>query len=482
MLATMLLAFGGFVAAKAEGEAKIESASLVLMQEDRTTVLTIAADYRGPAGDMALIIPVPQRVRAQAVRTLEAGVIERLEQLTAPRMSEVQETDPCEEVYSSYRGSFTTTSTVCGVGAPVIVEYIDGVPDRPIATAPQFVQGPYAITVVRDSTGEEIATWLREHDYVVPEQLDTLMTHAEPGRHFVIAELPASAIAGHPDEHGLVTAQLQPLQISYERDGLIVPMRFVSANAGEDERDLVVHVIASTHVRPLDRPFVVLPSDVVVNERTYGELDSFHAGVLGLVGDNVAIEYVQELTSTRGYVDTYRPITLDDLDSLGLSELRSAGRWQEMGGYNREIYGLIDELVVTRLRVRTHNAVADLELGAYVPGLRSVRTQYQLLHHFPGPVECPHPHFGDFEPRIGKPTFTSFPERQAADPQWWSYLEYPEQLDALIEVEPPVPQTGKPSHARGSAHCSVDPEASFASPLLLVFALVRRRVKSPEPR
>ena len=81
------------------GDAKLtsDSARIALMRDGNRTVLTLQADYQGPPEDFVMIVPVPQAVSPDDVRAVPAGIFDRLDALTGPRLVEYWEEDPCPE-------------------------------------------------------------------------------------------------------------------------------------------------------------------------------------------------------------------------------------------------------------------------------------------------------------------------------------------------------------------------------------------------
>lgn len=95
-LAPSASALPGFFATKG-GAATSSTTHVVLMTNDTETVVSVAADYKGPNQRFAFVMPVPDDVVLKDVLTLKRHSIERLDELTAPRFHEFWEMDPCEQ-------------------------------------------------------------------------------------------------------------------------------------------------------------------------------------------------------------------------------------------------------------------------------------------------------------------------------------------------------------------------------------------------
>src|SRR5260221_11660900 len=75
-------AFPGFFAYKG-GRPVNRSAHVVLMKKDATTVVTVMPDYEGDLKPFAVVLPVPDDVKAEQVRTLRRDFVDRVDQISA---------------------------------------------------------------------------------------------------------------------------------------------------------------------------------------------------------------------------------------------------------------------------------------------------------------------------------------------------------------------------------------------------------------
>src|SRR5438477_11441755 len=89
-------AFPGFFAYKG-GKPVNRSTHVVLMKKDATTVVTMMVDYEGDLKPFAVVMPVPDDVKVEAVRDMRRAFVDRVDQISAPRFHEFWEMDPCEE-------------------------------------------------------------------------------------------------------------------------------------------------------------------------------------------------------------------------------------------------------------------------------------------------------------------------------------------------------------------------------------------------
>src|SRR3984957_16111792 len=88
-------AFCGFYVRGAEGKLPNDATQVVLMRDGTRTVLSMQNNYQGPPQDFAMVIPVPVVLQKENVKTLDRTVFDHIDALTAPRLVEYWEQDPC---------------------------------------------------------------------------------------------------------------------------------------------------------------------------------------------------------------------------------------------------------------------------------------------------------------------------------------------------------------------------------------------------
>src|SRR5436190_8262886 len=88
-------AFCGFFVSGADAALYNNASKVVLMRKGNRTVLTMSNNYKGPTESFAMVVPVPVVLKKEEVRTLEPDVFTHIDQLSAPRLVEYWEQDPC---------------------------------------------------------------------------------------------------------------------------------------------------------------------------------------------------------------------------------------------------------------------------------------------------------------------------------------------------------------------------------------------------
>ncbi len=88
-------AFCGFYVSGADASLTDDATLVVLMRDGERTVLSMQNTYAGPPQDFALVVPVPVVLHEANVKVLPPEVFKKVDQLTAPRLVEYWEQDPC---------------------------------------------------------------------------------------------------------------------------------------------------------------------------------------------------------------------------------------------------------------------------------------------------------------------------------------------------------------------------------------------------
>src|SRR5215470_14656967 len=89
-------AFCGFFVAGSDAKLTNNASQVVLMRKGNRTVMTMSNNYQGPPESFAMVVPVPVVLQKENVKTLPADVFDRVDSLSAPRLVEYWEQDPCQ--------------------------------------------------------------------------------------------------------------------------------------------------------------------------------------------------------------------------------------------------------------------------------------------------------------------------------------------------------------------------------------------------
>src|SRR4051794_11141993 len=136
-------AFCGFFVAGSNAKLTNNASQVVLMRKGNRTVMTMSNNYQGPPESFAMVVPVPVVLHKENVKTLPAGVFDRVDSLSAPRLVEYWEQDPCQPRYDrSRKGSAPMAAPMAAMGGGGKRE------DLGVKIEARFVAGEYEVLIL----------------------------------------------------------------------------------------------------------------------------------------------------------------------------------------------------------------------------------------------------------------------------------------------------------------------------------------------
>jgi hypothetical protein len=382
-------AFCGFYVSGADQSLYNDATMVVMMRSGTKTVLSMQNNYQGPPEAFALVVPVPQVLQKDNVRTLPREIFAKVDQLAAPRLVEYWEQDPCAPppMLEMVRKSVTVESGVVptedAAGLGVKVEA-------------QFEVGEYDVVILsaRDSSG--LDTWLRQEKYNIPQGAEpALRPYVEAGTKFFVAKVIPEKVTFADGR-----AVLSPLRVHYDSEQFTLPVRLGLLNS-KGQQDLIVHILAPGQrydVANYDNAFI--PTNLRVQGAVRDSFGSFYDAIFREVSRPRTV--VTEYSWDAGTCDPCPTPPLDDTQvaTLGGDVVGSSSAY----GY-----------VLTRLHYRygpeglsedlVFRAAAPVVGGRGTPDPTGMMSEHQakpdsanqfqgryvMLNPWTGPIECPQP-------------------------------------------------------------------------------------------
>ena len=433
-------------------------ASVVLLRDGTRTVVTLQADYSGPADDFALVIPVPGELIAEEVRVLDRRLLDRLDGVTAPRLVERWEVDPC------------LARAQAGAPAPAVASAIG------VQSPPTFQDGEYSVMAPGVAECASIVEFLRSRDFHLGAAAEAaLRIYADAGMRFLIAEVDRDQV--HFNKQG--EALLSPLRYQFDGERLTLPLR-IGASQALGAQDLVIHVLAVGRRFEADNlPAGQMPTAVALRGEARDRIGPVHAALFDATVARrpgaVITEYAASADACGPCIGG--PLTREELQALGADAAPGVAASGDLAG----------ALVVTRLHARLapDTITADLELrGApaivggtderpepgpapvadpALDGRNDFQTRYLIRHAWAGGLACADPLHGVWGPS---------PTGAPAEPRFVRALSDVDRTLALPEyLAQDLPELDIAAKRCG---CDARSPAGLAW-LVLVLGLVRRR-------
>ena len=262
-------AFCGFYVAGGGAELFNNATQVVLMREGNRTVLSMQNNYQGPPEDFAMVVPVPVVLKKEMVKTLPRDVFGRIDTLSAPRLVEYWEQDPCYveppmddlRVYES--GAVPSADMPKGGAAPLV------------KVEARFEVGEYDIVILSAKDALALETWLKQNKYKIPEGAEPLFRpYIQTGMKFFVAKVNAKKVTF---EKGM--AKLSPLRFHYDAEKFELPVRLGLVNSAGTQ-DLIVHVVSKHRYELANRPNVLVPTNLELTPAVQAEFGAFYASLI----------------------------------------------------------------------------------------------------------------------------------------------------------------------------------------------------------
>jgi hypothetical protein len=403
-----------------------------------------------------MVVPVPVVLHKEDVKTLPADVFDHIDSLSAPRLVEYWEQDPCRPMYPPES---------MAIPAPVAAAPGGGGTRRDLGVKVEarFAVGEYEIVILsaRDSGGLE--TWLHENQYTIPDGAKTaLAPYIREQMKFFVAKVNIQKV--HKDQNGVVI--LSPLRFGFDADELRLPVRLGLLNAN-GKQDLIVYILnPEKRFEVANYPNVFIPTNLEVADEVRKNYAAFYAELFDATlahanGKAIVTEYAWQTSSCDPCPTP--PLQDSDLATLGADV---AATKQEMQGGPGGYYGNFASWVLTRLHTRYDKQTLSEDLvfreakpmvggranwngssadaGAQESSENNFQGRYIIRHYWTGPVKCEHPRYNDWggPPGGGEPGPTAA-RGLASAPRG--------KVDLKASIQSPVPTlgiAGKPPRRR----------------------------------
>ncbi|MFQ5983220.1 MAG: DUF2330 domain-containing protein, partial [Woeseiaceae bacterium] len=376
---TNALAFCGFFVAKADTSLFNRASQVVLVRDRNRTVITMANDFQGDVKDFAVVIPVPTFIERGQINVAERGLIDHLDAYTSPRLVEYHDQDPCirYEILSDMaanKAALPSELSQMGRSAE----------SRGVTIEARYTVGEYDILILSAQESDGLIEWLTENGYRIPEGAGPVVRgYLKQDMRFFVAKVNLE------EQSRLGYSYLRPIQVAYESNKFMLPIRLGTLNAREKQELFIYTLTRSGRVETTNYRTVKLPSNTEVPEFVEDEFGDFYRAMFENQtqkenGRAVFLEYAWDMAWCDPCAAD--PLSPEQLRQLGVFWIPDQGRADRGPG---KIMPQAQDVFVTRLHVRYDRAHFPEDLVFQETGDRqNFQGRYIIRHPFTAQTSC----------------------------------------------------------------------------------------------
>ncbi len=372
---TTAQAFCGFYVAKADTNLFNQASQVVLVRDGDRTVITMANDFEGDVENFAIVIPVPTMIEREQINVGDRAVIQHLDAYTAPRLVEYHDPDPCM-LYD--REEMVMRSDL---PQAMVKESRPRKDSRGVTIEAQYTVGEYDIMILSATESSGLVSWLDENDYKLPKGARRVVDgYLKQDMRFFVAKVNLK------EQAKLGYQYLRPIQVAYENNKFMLPIRLGTLNA-KGKQELFVYALTRTgRIETTNYRTVKLPSNFDVPEFVEAEFAGFYRTMFRKQTQKeneraVFLEYAWDMAWCDPCAAD--PLTPKELQSLGVFWLGDSK------GMTRRSVPQAQNVFVTRLHVSYDAEHFPEDLMFQETGDRqNYQGRYVIRHPWKGEASC----------------------------------------------------------------------------------------------
>lgn len=368
-------AFCGFYVAKADADLFNEASKVVMARDGDRTVITMVNDFEGDVSDFAMVVPTPAILERGQINIAENALIEHLDAYTAPRLVEYYDDDPCAPQILM-RMAPSADMAMAGA-APEDAR----AQELGVTIEAQYTVGEYDILILSATESDGLQTWLDENGYRTPEKArQVLGSYIAQGMKFFVAKVNLEEQA----RTGLET--LRPLQIAFESEKFMLPIRLGTVNARGAQELLLFTLTRTGRVEAQNYRTARIPSNVDIPLFVQKEFGDFYKAMFREAATRNPRTLMTEYAWDMSWCD---PCAADALSNAQLRQLGAYWLAEDGARAPRRGGAQAVDVFVTRLHVRYDAESFPEDLRLMETGDReNFQGRYVTRHPFRGEASC----------------------------------------------------------------------------------------------
>jgi len=384
LLQTNAFSFCGFYVSKADTKLFNKASQVILVRDGNKNVVTMSNDFYGDVQDFAMVVPVPTVLERDDIQVVDRYIFDKLDTYSGPRLVEYYDQNPCY-MYDQYFGirKFSEAATMSSMD---MIEDEEEAKDYGVTIEAQYTVGEYDILLLSAIESSGLKTWLTQNGYQIPSDAEEVLDpYIKSNMKFFVVKVNLDEQLNSGYDY------LRPIQISYESNRFMLPIRLGMANADEAQ-DLIIYAFTKDgRVETTNYRTTKIPSDKNIPtfvQENFGQFyaDAFDKAYKRNGRNTVFLEYSWDLSSSN-YVKcdpcATTPPTYAELRNAGVfwTKPNNSNAW---GGANYS-----GELFITRLHVKydRENFPQDLFFQS-TPNKEHFQGRYIMNHPVQGHLDC----------------------------------------------------------------------------------------------
>ena len=372
LVAIDLNAFCGFYVAKADAKLFNKSSQIILVRDGGRTAVTMYSDYQGPVGEFAMVVPVPVILKESDIKVVNANIFARLDAYSGPRLVEYYDPSPCGIRKEMLRAP--TMMKSMNITEDATTDDFDEAEELGVTIEAEYAIGEYDILILSATESSGLKKWLNQNEYKIPEGAEEVLDPyiKDDMKFFVVkVNLEKFETSGSND--------LNPIQISFDSDNFMLPIRLGMANS-ETSQDMIVYAFTKKgRVECTNYKTRKIPTDKEIPTFVKAEFGKFYRDLFDRAyrksRSSVYLEYAWDISSSN-FVKCDPCATAPPV----FSDFSDAGVWwvtnQYSGGSN-----YTGDVFFTRLHVRYDRKNFPQDLTFHItPNTETFQGRYIMNH------------------------------------------------------------------------------------------------------
>lgn len=243
------MSFCGFYVAKADAKLFNNKSEVILVRDGKTSTITMSNDFKGNVRDFAMVVPVPVVLAEDDIKVVNRQIFDALDAYSAPRLVEYYDQNPCQPVYEIAEMAATSVDV-----RKSLFRREMAVEDESysVTIEAQYEVGEYDILILSAKESDGLKRWLIDNGYKIPAQAEEVLEpYIKSNMKFFVCKVNMDKMPN--------SEFLSPLQIKFESDRFMLPLRLGMANA-DGSQDMVVYAftkkgrVETTNYRTIKPP------------------------------------------------------------------------------------------------------------------------------------------------------------------------------------------------------------------------------------